>query len=428
MWAAIPANLGLTTSIRKRVSEADDGNYVVAGALLQVSLYAVVAVAIWLSRPYLTSYLGVDAALVVIALLFARLAAGLVNSVLDGQHLVHVSSILSPVEVVVRSSVQIALVVYGFELAGAFAGYFLGGVVAFIVGSYFVTIPISRPERADFDRIISYAQFSWLSSVKGRTFMSMDTIVLGFFVANSVIAVYGVAWNLASMFAIFGLSIRKTLFPEISKLSSTGGHNDEIGGLLRTSLTYAGLFIVPGFVGSALLGDVVLTVYGDGFSTGYYILIVLVFARLLYSYEEQFVGIIDAIDRPELTFRINLVFVLVNLILNVALTGEYGWYGAAAATTISAGIALVLSHHYASSILDFDVPLMEISKQWVAAGLMALVVYVGRIAIGDSLLVVVPLAGAGAGVYFGTLLTLSTEFRQTVEDNLPVAIPLFDAR
>jgi O-antigen/teichoic acid export membrane protein len=55
----------------------------------------------------------------------------------------------------------------------------------------------------------------------------MDTLVLAIFVSNSLIAVYEVAWNLASLFAIFGSSISRTLFPEISKLSSEKGIGGE---------------------------------------------------------------------------------------------------------------------------------------------------------------------------------------------------------
>jgi O-antigen/teichoic acid export membrane protein len=315
--------------------------------------------------------------------------------------------------------VQVVLVLSGFGIAGAFAGYVVGAIVAIAIGAYFVEVPRRKPSRRDVFRLRSYAQFSWLSSIKGRTFMSMDTIILAVFVSNSLIAVYEVAWNLASLFAIFGESIRQTLFPEMSKLSSEGSSDDEIAGLLRVSLAYAGLFIIPGLVGAAIVGDVVLTVYGSGFETGYYILLILTFARLLYGYMGQFLTTIDAIDRPDLTFRINAVFVAVNLLLNVLLTWQFGWYGAAAATTASAGIGLLLGYYYANRVVDVVVPIAEIGKQCLAAGIMAGVVFLGRAVIGGSLPIVVVLVGVGAGVYFVTLFGLSQEFRTTVRENLP---------
>nr|WP_206539065.1 polysaccharide biosynthesis C-terminal domain-containing protein [Natrinema salifodinae] len=427
-WIAIAGNLGLDQAVKKRISEASEGNYVVAGAIAQFGLYVIVAVCLWLVRPFLNAYMGIDATLVLIGLLAARLAVNFVQMVLDGQHLVHVSSLLSPIKWTSRSIVQIALVLSGFGLAGAFAGYVVGALVAAVIGSHFVSFDPSLPSRRDFTRLKSYAQFSWLTAVKGRTFLSMDTLVLAVFVSNSLIAVYEIAWNLASLFAIFGSSVRRALFPEISRLSSKGSIGGEIVGLLRVSLTYSGLFIIPGFIGVALVGDIVLRIYGPGFDTGYYILLILTFARLLYGYQGQFLNTLAAIDRPDLTFRINGIFVASNLVLNGVLTWQFGWYGAATATTLSAMLGLILGYYYASTVIDVVIPTTEIGKQVAAAGVMAVVVYVLRIIVDDSLPIVVVIIGVGSGVYFSVLFILSREFRTTVEDNLPFRVPVLDKR
>jgi O-antigen/teichoic acid export membrane protein len=423
-WVAIAGNLGLGAAVRKRVSEATEGNYVVAGLIAQFGLYAAVAVCLWFARPYLNAYMEVDATSILILLLAVRLLANYVQVVLDGQRLVHVSSILSPIEWTGRSAVQVALVLSGFGIAGAFTGYVVGAVVAAVIGAYFVAIDWSLPSRRDFAHLKSFAQFSWLASIKGRTFLSMDTLVLAVFVSNSLIAVYEVAWNLASLFALFGSSISRTLFPEMSKISSADGSSGEIPGLLRVSLAYSGLFIIPGLVGSALVGDVVLTIYGSGFQVGYYILLILTFARLLHGYQGQFVTTLDAVDRPDLTFRINAVFVAANIVLNIGLTSQYGWYGAAAATTTSAAIGLGLGYYYATQIIDIILPAGMVGKQLFAAGVMALVVYVSRLLLGNSLPIVFVLVAVGAGVYFGVLIAISREFRTTVGENLPFDVPL----
>lgn len=426
-WMAIVGNLGLGAAVRKRISETAEGNYVVAGLIAQFGLYAVTAVCLWFARPYLNAYMEVDATLILILLLAVRLLGNYVQVVLEGQHLVHVASILSPIEWTSKSAVQVVLVLSGFGITGAFAGYVVGAVAAAAIGAYFVSVNRSLPSRRDFARLKSFAQFSWLASIKARTFRSMDTLVLALFVSNSLIAVYEVAWNLASLFGLFGSSISRTLFPEMSKISSTDRASGEISSLLRVSLGYSGLFIIPGLVGSALVGDVVLTIYGPGFQAGYYILLVLTFARLLHGYQGQFITMLDAVDRPDLTFRINAVFVVTNLVLNLILTSQYGWYGAAAATTVSATIGLGLGYYYSRQIVDVVVPVKVIGKQLFAAGVMALVVYASRLLFGDSLPVMFVLVAVGASVYFAVLLAISQEFRTTVEENLPFGVPLLMA-
>jgi len=423
-WVAIAGKFGLPQAVRKRVSEGTGGNFVVAGGVLQVGLFGFVAVALWITRPYLNDFLGIKATGILVVMLAVHLLIVFVRSVLDGQHLVHISSVLSPVEWTSRSLVQVTLVLSGFGIAGAFTGYVVGAIVAALVGLWFISVPDKLPSKQEFNRLKSYAQFSWLGSIKNRTFMSMDTIVLAVFVSNSLIAVYEIAWNLASLFAIFGSSISATLFPEMSDIASENGASDEIAGLLRVSLVYSGLFIIPGLVGAVLLGDVVLTIYGSGFETGYYVLLVLTFARLLYGYMEQFLSTINALDHPNLTFYINAVFVAVNLGLNVVFTWQFGWYGAAAATTISAALGLFLGYYYAAQLVDITIPVEEIAKQCLAAATMAGSVLTARVLVGDSLPIVVVLVGFGAAVYFTTLLVLSREFRTTVADNLPFALPV----
>ena len=424
-WAAVAGNLGISAAVRKRVSEQDGVDYVVPGILAQLALYIVVAVLLWVCHPVLNDYMGIEVTMVVIVLLLGHLAVSLVTSILDGQHMVHVSSVLQPLQKTVQSILQAVLVISGLGLTGAFAGYFVGAAATVAVGGYFVSSQLEVPSIKDFKRLKSYAQFSWFARIRGQTFMSMDTLILAVFVANSVVGGYKAAWNLASIFATFSIAIQRTLFPEMSALASQQGATDEISGLFRESLTYAGLIIIPGVTGSVLLGDIILRVYGEGFASGYYILIILGVARLIYGYQSQFLNTIDALDYPELTFRVNIVFIALNLVLNIALSARFGWYGAAAATTISAIVGTLLGYRYLSNLIEISIPLAEISKQIFAAGVMAVVVLPIRLQLPDTLPVAVSLAGLGAAVYFLSLLAVSRKFRKTVNDNLPLELPVF---
>jgi len=113
---------------------------------------------------------------------------------------------------------------------------------------------------------------------------------------------------------------------------------------------------------------------------------------------------VDAVDRPDLTFRINAIFVVLNVILNVLLIWQFGWYGAAVATTISAGVGLGLGYYYAKTIIEVSIPVGEIAKQLVAACIMGFIVYSGRLLFGESLATVIGLVVLGAAVYFSALL------------------------
>jgi O-antigen/teichoic acid export membrane protein len=250
----------------------------------------------------------------------------------------------------------------------------------------------------------------------------MDTIVLGVFVAPNLIGYYEVAWNLASLLAIFGTSIAQSLFPTISELNSEG-KRDEVGEFVTDSLAYTGLFLIPGLFGAVLIGDLLLRIYGSPFQQATTVLVVLIVARLIYAYEAQFVSTLNAINHPELAFRVNIAFVLANIVLNVLLVWAFGWLGAAVGTASAAAIGLVAGFRALRQVIWFAVPWGELARQASSAMAMIVALIPLRTLLSGAttpIIDVLLLVGAGAGVYFGTLLGVSARFRTTVQNNAPL--------
>jgi O-antigen/teichoic acid export membrane protein len=318
---------------------------------------------------------------------------------------------------------QVGIVILGFGVVGLLAGYAAGMLVAFLCGIYFISVDVARPSRRHFQSLYSYAKYSWLQSFQGRTFSYMDVLVLGFFVSSDFIGIYQISWQIASFLVIFASSISQTLFPKISEISE--GENEQyIVSLFTDSLSYSGIFIIPGFIGGVILGDDILRIYGTEFSAGEMVLSILLFSRLIYVYQSQIVSTINAINRPKIGFKINLVFVVSNIGLNVILVWQIGWIGAAIATTISAAISLALGLHYITDIIPVQWPIKEISLQWLAALVMAVFILVlsrlqsiSGYSISPTVDVVV-LVVLGAAVYFNCVYLLSPDLRSTVKANI----------
>ncbi|MFC7203587.1 flippase [Haloferax namakaokahaiae] len=418
-WATLPSQLGINHAVKKRLSEATDRYSVLStGMLMQALLVSVVSLILLLFSEEINEYLGAPVVDILVVMLFVSLSVQFVNSALDGQKKVHLSSFLPPIWWGGRAVFQIGLAIAGFGLVGLLWGYVIGGTLALAAGLYFLSIKFVRPTKESFDSIVSFAKYSWLAPIKNRSFLSMDTIVLGVFVANELIGVYEIAWNIASLFAIFGASISATLFPEISSLSAKG-RDDQVRDAISASFSYAGLFLIPGLVGSVLVGDKILSIYGPEFPIGYEVLLILVFARLFYAFEMQITNALDAINHPEQTYKVNIFFVCFNFILNIVLISQHGWYGAAIATALSATVSTGISYWLLQRYLSVQIPALELTRQTLAAGVMGIVVLVGRETVGSSLVVVFVLVFIGAGTYFATLWAISAQFRKTVRDNLP---------
>lgn len=431
-WLAILGKVGTSRAITKRVSEGSEpGEYTVAGAAIIVGLFAIVSVGVLVLREQVGAYVEYPAAGYVVAILFVVLLNGLVNALLVGLKLVHVSGILSPIKTGGRAVSQILLIVAGASTAALFIGHILGFIAVIAIGGYYVfrNLPsLGVPERRHFKRLFDFAKFSWLGSLQSRMFSYTDVLVLGYFVSSGLIGIYTVAWNVGQFLILFSGTLQSTLFPEMSSMAANEDPQ-AVSRIVEQSLTFGGLFLIPGLFGGVLLGERILRIYGPEFPEGAVVLNILIVANLFMGYQNQLLNALNAIDRPDLAFRVNLVFVVANVSLNVILVSLYGWVGAAVATATSVAVSLILAYWHVDTVIDFEIPIGEIARQLMAAGVMAAVVYIGLAAentyrlLGHNFGVVVLLVGIGAASYFAVLLGLSQEFRETVHRNIPIEFP-----
>jgi O-antigen/teichoic acid export membrane protein len=427
IWLKTGVGSGLHQAINKRVSEVgDSARYLGAGIVIQAALFGVVALVLFVFRPYLDWYLGFEGTLLLILALAVVLAFSLVSSTLHGEQKVHVAALLRPLDRVVRSSVQLAVVflgIIGGGVAGLVWGYVAGAVVAVAAGAVLLSLRPKWPDREQISSVVDFTRYSWLSGIEERSFSAMDTVVLGVFVSQSFIGYYEVAWNLASLLAIFGNSISESLFPTISELESNA-ERESVRDLLNNGLAYTGLFLIPGFVGVVLVGEPILGLYGSEFEQAGTVLAILVVARLIYAYEAQFIMTLNAIDYPDIAFRVNLVFVASNIVLNVVLVYLYGWVGAAVGTATAAFVGLIVAYYALTDVIDLKIPVGELARQLVAAIAMGVVLYPTRgVVLGlleTRIVEALLLVSFGAGVYFAVLVVLSTRFRTTVRNNIPI--------
>lgn len=431
-WLTLIGQVGLSGAIAKRVSEGEErGAYAVAGVVIIVAFAGLVSVGVILFRTSINEYINFSGAWFVVAILLVTLAYQIIAPLLSGLHLVHIQGVLSTIKTVGQSGFQILAVFAGLEITGLLFGHIIGFVIAIIIGLYFVGREFSTytiPKRRHFLSLFDYAKFSWLGGLRSQMYAYTDIIILGFFVPSALIGVYSVAWNIGTFLILFSGSIKSTLFPEMSELASKRDP-DAVSDIVEQSLTFAGLFLIPGLFGGTILGERILRIYGPEFPQGAIILVLLITANLLMGYQSQFLNTLNAIDRPDTAFKVNGVFVMSNIILNIIFIYLYGWTGAAVATMSSVAISLIMGYYYVDSIIDFEVPLKEIGKQLVASIVMAALVSGGlyventyRI-LRHNIATVLLLVGAGAAIYFVILLVLSTELRETARRNAPDKLP-----
>jgi len=427
-WLALGGQLGISSAIVKRISEGEEpAAHFTAGMIVVAALGLVLSSGVLALRGVVNAYVGTQVALFVALLLLIRLASSVVNAGLKGERHVHISGFLMPVQTGFRSAFQIGLVLTGFGLSGMLLGHAIGAILAVFVGAAFLSIDVIRPNRRHFRSLFDFAKFSWLSGLKSRSFNDVDIVVLGALVPSALVGVYSVAWSLATFLTLFDSAVSSTLFPELSHADASAEH-DRVAGLITDSLTYGGLIVIPGLFGGIVLADRLLRIYGDEFTQGAAVLGLLILASLVYGYQKQLMNALNALDRPDVAFRVNIVFIVTNAVLNVVLVFWIGWIGAAIATVTSACVGLGLSYYSLRQLVTFAVPTGELSRQIIAALSMAGLVGGGRYVLENldvthNAFIVVTLTAFGAAMYFLILFTISQQFRTTVIANTPDQLP-----
>ena len=412
MWLKIPAS-GLRNGITKRMSEGRDRDeFLVAGVALQGVFSISVAVLLLAFSGAVNRYVGAGVATLIAAMFLADVGFGTVGAAMEGEKKVARYGWVRAFERVARTAIQVGLILVGYDVAGLFFGHAISLVIASVLGVALLGLRVSIPDRRHFRSLLEYARYSWLGGLKGRTFGWMDTIVLGFFVASSLIGIYEVAWTLASFLVLVANSIQKTLFPELSELSIED-RDERIHHYINEGLVFTGIFLIPGFFGGLALGTDILRIYSPEFTEGAVVLLLLIAARTFDAYGSQLVSVINALDHPDVAFRINGLFVAVNLTLNVILVATFGWYGAAVATLLSGLVTLVVSYRALSGLIgNPSIPLGEILCQVVAGVAMLGVIYALDPFVPTGHYMTLALVAVGAAVYLLILLGLSSRVRE----------------
>lgn len=410
-WLHIPSN-AIGAAMTKRVSEGGSRSvFLGAGFVTIGALTLGIGGLLMLFGPTVESYIEIDNIKLVLALFVSQALFIFITTGLDGQKQVAQSGVMRMVEQVLRTAFQISLIMVGYDVAGLFIGHVGALLATTLVGLRLFNVGLAVPSREHFYRLIEYARYSWLSRIQSRSLDWLDTLVLGLFVPTSFIGIYEVAWTIASTLSLVTVSIATTIFPEVSELSSDG-ITDRIQTILEDAMRFTGLFVIPGLFGAAIIGDRVLAIYGPEFTAGITVLVVLVGTRICTSFSTLFLKILNGLDRPDLSFRIAAVFVIVNLVLNFALVATIGWLGAALATLISTGASVALSYcAVVKTIGRIELPFSTIGRQVFASGVMALIVLGVNRAVSADHYVTVGLVVVGAVVYLGTLLSIAPQIR-----------------
>ncbi|ELZ93849.1 oligosaccharide flippase family protein [Haloferax volcanii] len=422
-WASIPA-VGIRGAVITRMNESDDispSEYFTTASVLTGAIILVGLLALLGYSPFVEQYLDYNGTQLVGGMFVSNVSFRLVLGGLRGENRVEMSSLYEALWGILSSLVKLALVYTGVGVDALFYGEITSSIVIGIFGVYSLNISFVSPTRSAAISLYSWARYGWLDNLKRMSYSWLDTIILGFFVSTSLVGIYEVAWRISALFVLLPTAISKSTFPTISSLRDTDKLN-KVRRILTRGLSVAGVLAIPGLVGSVLVGGDILALYGPSVSSVGVAVSVLVFlsvVRLVECYETLVMQALNALDLPDRTFRIGVIFITTNIILNVSLIPMFGVIGAAIATLLSMTLGSILAVRALPKAVQTLPPVSAIGSQFVSAGAMAVVLctILNYRPIGQPIEVVLYVL-AGATTYGFVLLSLSSNFRERVQQLL----------
>ncbi|EJN57919.1 flippase [Halogranum rubrum] len=415
---AIPADLGINGSVAKRISEGEPRGQVLSTALVIkfVPLSALVF-GIFLLRTHVNEYVGAEIATLLVVAVILQEFAKLSIEFLSGELRVGETAFPALSKQVVFVGVGVILVTQGLGVFSLVYGIIIGLAVMLLWGAYKSSLSFDRPSISQARSLFDYSKYAFISSIGGYFYSWMDVAVIGFFMTQSDVGVYEIAWRVSAVLMLFSRSISTAIFPQISRWSADDA-TERIETLLPEVIAPSLLFVIPAFSGVALLSrDILGLIFGPEYTVGWVVLIILASEKLLQAVHIILGRSLQGIDRPDLAARAGIVAMVLNLVLNIVLVLEFGIVGAAVATAVSFVVNSALHAYYLSRFVSIRIPYTRIAGSIVASLGMCLGLIAAR-----STIAVDTLPRLLAAVFLGVLLyggfvLLIPSLRSTVVDN-----------
>ncbi len=302
-----------------------------------------------------------------------------------------------------------------------------GAIVGFVAAPLFTLIfsfkrPKSNVPKFPFRKIISFSLpaigfIFFFILIQSIDLYSIKILLL----KSESVGYYTAVQNVSSLPLHVMGSLVVVLFPSISKLNKKNNNKNsqKSSRVISTVLRFSILTLLPfSFLISATSTSLVKLIYSSAYEPAGGALSILIFAYSLLTIYSVFANSLNGAGRPNESMFVGLVSLVSSIIFCYLLIPKYGISGAAAATTISALIAVVISGFLVVKRFGISLPL----KSFFNILFAALVVYLISSCLEVTGLAIIVLYFAMAIIYLGILFLLK-EFTQDDLDLVKLVLP-----
>jgi len=358
------AAFGIGSALTKYVAEFIDDQatirrYVSSGMTSSIFTGSLMGIVLYLLAPYIAisffkiPELEVLLQLIAICYPFIAIQKGVLGT-LNGFRKMHLYALLNIVQNILVVGISLALVlVFGLGVLGAVIGLVVSTIVIGVLCPFLIRDHI-RFDVALWDapalRATTMFGF-YVILANSISFLNtqINSILIGYYLNPTEVGIFAVSVLLAHTLTLIPSAVQTVTNPTMANLYGKG----DIEGVRRivySTIKKSSLISVASAAFLAVFGSFIISfMFGEKFQASYIpLLLLLVGSAIGASY--MVVGTtLSSIGKVNIIFRIGVICVALNIILNILLIPSFGIAGAAIATSIT-------------SIVDFWITIVVIRK------------------------------------------------------------------
>ncbi len=364
---------------------------------LAVPVFLVTTVAVFLARPDVETRAAV--VLLLVALLFDQWSDTARASAAAARDQARISGALA-LQRLTTAALMIPVLLAGFGIVGMAAAFLASAVVGWAAHVRAVRALDLRFQWGAVDRVrmVAFARGSWTLGLSALVLLAMfriDVVILAALQGDEAVGEYSAAYRLFETVLFLTWAVVGATAP---LMNARAADRHEVRRLVESSLVVLGFIYAPFAAVSLIEGRAVLELlYGDRYAGATTAVQWLAAAPLVFAAAAVFGSALIALGRLRPVALAALGALIVNLALNFLLIPSFSGTAAALASTSAFAIEAILSLAFLAALLPRLRVVMPLVETLVAAGFLALALWVAHL----PLVVELPL---GLALYAGLWL------------------------
>lgn len=389
----------------KRISEGEEQDAYFSAFIVIRTLFVIISFFFLMAfKDYFVDLNNAGTFSWILLALLVSIISGPVSGGLAGCGKMGLSSTSESISTILRFTFQVIAVFFGFGVAGLAGGFIAGTLVSTAISLRFLDLHIVHFKWRHIKSLTSFSFWYFLTSSGMIIYVYVDQIMIGHYLTNADVGLYGIVSRLVSVAIFATLAIRSTLWPKVSFWGKIG-ETKLIEEALSRAFSYSLLFVVPILTGGILLGDKLLFyLYGSEFAAGYITLIIVLAVQVVNVFQHFFTMYLDALNHQKDSFKVTAISIVANIILNVLLIPRIGIAGAAIATLLTMTLNSILAHRILSRIITIRIERNTLLNILIGSIIMALGLGVYRLIIPLSNIWLTLVPVISGAILFGILI------------------------